>query len=109
MLAAASDGDLSIPRGRDYLCRKEFIKKRKCRANFRRNALLHIYLKRKFVFASFVQFSLNSSKVSFLGSGGVMLNSVYFVFSQLENPLQLGIALLVGGLFLSTVVTHSAD
>lgn len=38
-----------------------------------------------------------------------MLNSVYFVFSQLENPLQLDIALLVGVLFLSTVVTHSAD
>lgn len=37
-----------------------------------------------------------------------MLNSVYFVFSQLENPLQLGIV-LVGGLFLSTVVSHSPD
>lgn len=41
--------------------------------------------------------------------GGVMLNSVYFVFSQLDNPIQLGIALLVGGLFLSTVVSHSPD
>lgn len=38
-----------------------------------------------------------------------MPSSVYFVFSQLENPLQLGIALLVGGLFLSKVVTHSGD
>lgn len=38
-----------------------------------------------------------------------MLNSVYFVFSQLDNPIQLGIALLVGGLFLSTVVSHSPD
>lgn len=38
-----------------------------------------------------------------------MPSSVYFVFSQLENPLQLGIALLVGGLFLSTAVTHSGD
>jgi len=98
-----------IPRGWDYLCRKEFIKKRKSCTNFRRNSLLRIYLKRKFGFASFVQFSLNSSKVSFLGSGGVILKSVYFVFSQLENALQLGIALLVGGLFLSTVVTHSSD
>lgn len=38
-----------------------------------------------------------------------MPNSVYFVFSQLESPLHLGLALLVGGLFLSTVVTHSGD
>lgn len=56
-----------------------------------------------------MQFTLNSSKVSFLGSEGLMLNSTYVVFLQLENPLQLGIALLVGGLFLSAVVTHSAD
>lgn len=38
-----------------------------------------------------------------------MPNGVYFVFSQLENPSQLGLALFVGGLFLSAVVTHSRD
>lgn len=38
-----------------------------------------------------------------------MPNSVYFVFSQLESPLHLGLALRVGGLFPSTVMTHSGD
>lgn len=99
--------DLSIPRGWDYLCRKEFTKKRKCRAKFRRNSLLHIYLKRKFGFASSIQFFLNSWKVSVLGSEGLW--QTVFVFSQLESPLHLGLALLVGGLFLSTVVTHSGN